>query len=140
MKKGAREKLVMAGKKHSKIVFLCGQQCDESAEFLQYFAERSFCLGTGWQNVIGVAVGFVIGGRIPVVLMNYDDVIAAIAQIKENICQPNLNVKIFVVGGDDKFDVSVMECLPNMKICESVEEMVESYGPGYLRISKMVLS
>ncbi len=130
-----REDLVLAGKKYSKIVFLYGQQCPESSDFVQYFGERSFCLGTGWQNLMGVAVGFVIGGKIPVVLLPAEAVLSSISQIRENICQPNLNVKIVVLGDEDRLDVSIMELLPNMRVCSSVNEMVEVYGPSYLRLS-----
>ncbi|MBI5754236.1 hypothetical protein HZA40_03795 [Candidatus Peregrinibacteria bacterium] len=122
-----------------------------SEEFLKFFGERYFGFGLAESNMISAAAGFAIAGKTPIVLGSARFLLStAFDQIYNDICLPNLNVKIVGLGGGD-VDLELARILPNMKVMEDVgehlhdvsdesfltkklEELLMEYGPAYLRI------
>jgi len=125
--------------------------------FAQKFKNRFFHLGVAEQNMIGVAAGLALGGKIPV-CTSY-----AIfqpgrcwEQIRQSICYSNLNVKMvsthagLSVGPDGAShqaleDLALTRVLPNLTVispCDGNQArkatfaMIEHQGPVYLRLTR----
>lgn len=137
------ENLVKLTKKYGNMVLLYGENTKNFRGVLQYFRGKSFNLGLGEQNMASCAVGFVVTGKIPMIICDSAFVRNAFSQIYEGICVPNLNVKIVVLGGGDLDGIDLAEKLPNMKIFKpeseeeiicAMEEMFSEYGPVCLRL------
>lgn len=117
-------------------------------EFAKAFPERYFVFGLAESNMISAAAGFAIAGKMPVVFGSARFLLsAAFDQVYNDICIPNLNVKIVglvahserseaLASGDEEVDKDLVKILPNMKITDGgiagLEKMLEEYGPGYL--------
>lgn len=125
--------------------------------FKQEFPDQFINIGVSEQNMISVAAGMALSGKIV-----YAYSIAPFAtlrcyeQIRNDVCFHNANVKIVGVGGGFSYgvmgpshhaleDIAVMKALPNMKIiCPADHLEVEAatlsisqeVGPFYLRLGK----
>lgn len=151
--------LLDLAKKNPKILVLATDSKFSSKvdKFEKQFADRFFELGICEQNMVGVAAGLAISGKIPF--------ISAIAcfmsmrcfeQIRTSVAIPNLNVKI--VGMSSGFaypqlgpthtcleDVSIMRAVSNMVVISPADNM-ETYkatlaiadydGPVYMRLGR----
>ena len=121
------------------------------------FPDRFFDLGPAEQNMMSVAAGFASSGKIP-----FANTFAVFAtgrpfdQIRVNIAQPHLNVKIVathagIITGEDGIsahgieDVALMCALPGFNVvvpADSVETeravrvAAETDGPFYIRLSR----
>jgi transketolase C-terminal domain/subunit len=109
--------------------------CDE---FIKFFGERYFAFGLSESNMISAAAGFAIAGKTPVILGSARFLLStAFDQVYNDICLPNLNVKIVGLG-DGEIDKELVKILPNIKAEEGdflvLEKMMREYGPGYLRV------
>ncbi len=113
--------------------------------FSKYFDERCFSFGLGYANMLSAASGFTVRGKMPMVVLSADSVIRTIRQIRDNICKPNLNVKIVAIDftGSSE-DIEFVKALPNIKIFEvnsahqledSLLKATDEFGPCYIRIS-----
>ena len=142
-----KEGLFKVTKKYNNIVMLYGDEVFAGEEIFQFFADRSFNLGLGKQNMVSTACGFIVRGRLPIIFGESSLAFSATAQIRDNICIPNLNVKFVVAGSNsgsnDFSDLEIIKSMPNIKVmCPkndeemliNLEEMVESYGPVYFRL------
>ena len=125
--------------------------------FAEKFKNRFFHLGVAEQNMIGVAAGLALGGKIPV-CTSY-----AIfqpgrcwEQIRQSICYSNLNVKMvsthagLSVGPDGAShqaleDLALTRVLPNLTVispCDGPQAkkatfaMINHPGPVYLRLTR----
>lgn len=134
-----KEGLFRVTKKYGNIVMLYGDEVFAGGNFFQFFADRSFNMGLGQQNMVSAACGFIVRGKLPIIFGESSLAISAAAQIRDNICIPNLNVKFVVVGPD----LGIIKSMPNIKaMCPkndeemlmNLEEMIESYGPVYFRL------
>lgn len=123
--------------------------------FQEAFPERYFEMGIAEQNMLSMAAGFAVSGKIP-----YASTFAVFAsgraydQIRQTICIGNLNVRIcgsssglsdFGDGSTHQSieDVAIMSAIPNMTVlapCDA-EEMrqmmlatVDHQGPIYFRV------
>lgn len=127
--------LLKLAKNNKNIVVLSSSTVDDASEFAKYFPERFFDFGLGEQNMISVASGLALSGKLPIVFGNGNFLIErAFEQIKSDVCVPNLNVKIIGFGGGS-FNKKLAKTLPSFKVFEDVDsltEMVESFGPMYL--------
>ncbi len=65
----------------------------------KFFDERHFTFGLGYSNMLSAAAGLTVRGKTPLVVVDSSGVVGAIRQIKESICESNLNVKIVCVFG-----------------------------------------
>lgn len=130
----------------------------KSSIFKKEFPERFFDMGISEQDMIGTAAGMAACGKIP-----FASTFAVFAtgraydQIRNNVCYPNLNVKIcgshagITVGEDGAThqmleDINIMKALPNMRVyCPSdgvqtkwiVKKMAEINGPCYIRTCRL---
>ncbi|MCG8605175.1 transketolase [bacterium] len=126
-------------------------------EFRQEMPERFFMEGVGEANVIGMAAGFALEGKIP-----YVNTIATFLtrrcfdQIVVDLCLHNLKVRLIGNGGGFVYaplgltheaieDIAILRALPNMTIVApaDADEMrrlmpltVDHEGPIYIRLAK----
>jgi transketolase len=145
--------------KNEAVVALCGDLTDSTklTKFEQSFPTRFIECGVAEQNMVGVATGLALSGKIPFVAShaafnpgrNWD-------QIRMAVCISNANVKI--VGSHSGFsngpdgapdepleDIAIMRVLPNMVVInpidydqtkKAVTAAANHMGPVYLRLSK----
>ena len=135
---GYGEGLVLAGKENPNVVVLCADLSDStrSAMFQKEFPERFVECGIAEQNMMDVATGMALSGKIPFVStyavfcpgMNW-------SQIRVSVLQNNANVKLtgahagVSVGPDGMShqaleDIAITRCLPGLTIiapCDSIE-------------------
>lgn len=139
--------LLQLAKKHKNIVVLntnsvMGVECEDFAKF---FPDRYFSFGLAEANMVSAAAGFALVGKLPFVLGKGSVLFAkAFDQIRNDICAPNLNVKIigFENGDGNDEDEKLAGVLQNMEVMcpsgydettEMLESMVLNYGPMYLK-------
>src|SRR3990167_7877488 len=127
------------------------------AKFRDEMPDRFFMEGVSEQNIIGMAAGMALEGRIV-----YVNTIATFLtrrcfeQIAVDLCLHNLNVRLICNGGGLVYaplgpthmaieDIAIMRSLPNMTIVVPADaqemarlmpETVEHKGPVYIRLAK----
>ncbi len=156
---GYGEALVELGKKNKDVVVLCADISDStrSGMFRDAFPERFIETGIAEQNMMGLAAGLALAGKIPFVSTyavfcpgnNW-------SQIRVLVGQNNANVKItgahagVSVGPDGMShqaleDIAIMRCLPGMIVlapCDAIETKKATLaaarykGPVYLRFAR----
>ena len=156
---GYGEGLVLAGQKDSRVVTLCADISDStrSAMFQKAFPDRFIETGIAEQNMMGLAAGMALAGKIPFVSTyavfcpgrNWD-------QMRVSVCYSNANVKItgahagVSVGPDGAThqaleDIAITRCVPNLVViapCDAIETKkatlaaAEYIGPVYLRFAR----
>jgi transketolase len=151
--------LVELGRENERIVALDADLCKSTMTklFEQEFPERYFEMGIGEQNMISVAAGLALCGKIA--FANSFAVFAAgrpYDQIRVSVCIGKVNVKItgsscgisdFGDGATHQGieDIAIMRALPNMTILvpadgietkKMVRAAVEYEGPVYIRIPR----
>lgn len=126
-------------------------------EFVQKYPQQFYNLGNAEANMVGVAAGLTLAGKkvcvysiAPFITMRCYE------QIRNDVCQPNLNVNFIGVGGGFSYgrqgfshntieDLAIMRVLPNMTVlCPgdkveaklAVREAFKSTSPVYLRLGK----
>lgn len=153
------EALKKLGEINKNIVVLDGDLSSSTMTkiFKSAFSDRFFNMGIAEQNMMGVAAGFAIAGKIP-----FASTFAifgagrAFEIIRNSICYPNLNVKIAVThagisvgedGGSHQSieDIAIMRAIPNMTVivpCDAIETEKAVFaaakfnGPCYIRMSR----
>lgn len=153
------EALLELGKRHGNVVALDADLSGStmSKVFAAEFPERFFNVGVAEANMMGMAAGFAISGKIA-----YASTFAVFAtgrafdQVRQSIAQPNLPVRIcashggLTVGEDgcthqSVEDIGLMRLLPNMKVVvpadfnqtyAAVMESYETEGPMYIRTGR----
>jgi transketolase len=129
----------------------------KSGVFATKFPERFFNIGIAEQNLISVAAGFALAGKVA-----YAGTYAifvpgkCVDQIRNNIAYPNLNVKIVCshggisVGPDGAShqqveDIAIMRAIPRMKVVvpadsvstkAAVKAIATIPGPFYVRLTR----
>ena len=129
----------------------------KSAVFASKFPERFFNVGIAEQNLVSIAAGMALAGKIA-----YAGTYAifvpgkSVDQIRNNIAYPNLNVKIVCshggisVGPDGAShqqveDIAIMRAVPKMKVIvpadavstrASVKAIAAIPGPFYVRLTR----
>lgn len=156
---GFGEGLLEAGRKHGNVVVLTADLKESTAAdgFAKEFPKRFFDLGVAEQNLVTVASGFAVSGKIPFATSyavfspgrNWE-------QIRTTICYNNANVKILgshaglATGPDGAThqaleDLALMRTLPGMRVfspCDAEEAKkavimsAEVMGPVYIRLSR----
>lgn len=150
------EALLELGKRHSNVVALDADLSGStmSKHFAAGFPERFFNVGVAEANMMSIAAGLAVGGKVP-----YASTFAVFAtgrafdQVRQGIAQPQLPVRVcashggITVGEDgcshqSVEDVGLMRILPNMKVVvpadynqmyAAVLESYEYHGPMYIR-------
>jgi len=124
--------------------------------YIRDFPENYYNLGAAEQNIVGVAAGFAMSGKIPFVYSITPFITSrCYEQVKIDVCYNNANVKIVGVGSGVSYgtmgsthhsleDIAIMSALPNMVIIspsdpkevgEAVFAAVKHKGPTYIRIT-----
>lgn len=129
----------------------------KSGVFATKFPERFFNVGIAEQNLVSIAAGLALAGKVA-----YAGTYAifvpgkSVDQIRNNICYPNLNVKIVCshggisVGPDGAShqqveDIAIMRAIPRMKVIVpadapstkgSIKAIATIPGPWYVRLTR----
>ncbi len=144
--------------KDKRIFFLTGDLGYSVLEnFATKFPDRFLNVGVAEQNMIGIAAGLALSGKIPIVYS-----IATFATlrpyefIRNDVCYQNLNVKIVGAGAGFSYphyaathqaidDAAAISVLPNIAVLNpgdpvearlATKAAIEHTGPVYLRIGK----
>ncbi len=150
--------LIQEAKHDRRIVLLSGDLgYSVFEEFIQTFPKQFINAGVAEQNMVGVAAGLAMEGKIPIV---YSIVPFAtmrpFEQIRNDVCYQDLNVKIVSVGAGFSYgayghthhgleDIGILRTLPNMVILApgdpieaawATRAMLKYQGPVYLRLGK----
>lgn len=156
---GFGEAIVDLGKEHSNIYVVdidIGKSC-KTGEFRKQLPEQYLNVGIAEQNGAGVAAGLATCGKIPYVVTYAAFGSMRICEmIRQEICYPNLNVKIAcshggVTPANDGAshqaieDMGILRTLPNMTVIMPadyvaakalVKASADYYGPVYLRFTR----
>ena len=128
----------------------------QTNKFAKKYPNRFFNVGCAEQNLIGVAAGFAIGGKISFASTYAIFSTRAWEQVRNTVAHDNLNVKIAVshaglTNGPDGAshqsleDIALMRVIPNMTVIVpsdalEAEKAVasEAYreGPAYIRLNR----
>ena len=151
--------LLELGKSNNNIVALCADLTGslKMNEFKNEFPERFFQIGIAEANMIGIAAGMTIGGKIPFTgtFANFSTG-RVYDQIRQSIAYSNKNVKICashagVTLGEDGAthqileDIGLMKMLPGMTVINTCDynqtkaatiAIAEYIGPVYLRFGR----
>lgn len=156
---GFGEGLIEAGRKNSNVVALCADLTEsvKMTAFKKEFPERFFQTGIAEANMIGLASGMALSGKIP-----FASSFAAFAtgrvydQIRQAVAYSNTNVKIcashagLTLGEDGAThqileDLGLMRMMPNMVVINPCDfnqtkqatlAIAEYEGPVYLRFGR----
>lgn len=123
-------------------------------DFFNNHKNRSINTGIAEQGTMGMAAGMEMTGLKPIVYSQIPFlVMRSYEQIRYDICEHNLNVKMIGVGADNYFkslgrshcmgndDIYLMKILPNLIILDptidslekDIKKMMDYNGPVYLR-------
>ncbi len=156
---GFGEGLLEAGRQNDKVVALCADLTGsvKMDSFAKAFPERFFQVGIAEANMVGMAAGMAIAGKIPFVgsFANFCTS-RVLDQIRMAVCYSNTNVKIcgshagITLGEDGAThqvmeDIGMMKALPNMVVINPCDfnqakaatiAMADYEGPVYLRYGR----
>jgi len=159
---GFGEGLLKAGEQNEDVVALCADLIGslKMNAFIDKFPERFFQIGIAEANMVGIAAGLAIGGKIP-----FTGTFANFAtgrvydQIRQSIAYSNKNVKIYAshagltLGEDGAThqileDIGLMKMLPGMTVINPCDynqtkaatiAIANHEGPVYLRFGRPVV-
>ncbi|HRW62775.1 MAG TPA: transketolase C-terminal domain-containing protein [Bacteroidales bacterium] len=157
---GFGEGLKELGEKYPEVVAL-GADITSSVSvhfFKDTFPDRFFSLGIAEQNIMGVAAGMALAGKIPfAATYGVFSALRTTDQIRISVCYNNLPVKIggahagISVGPDGAThqaleDMAIMRVLPNMTVlspCDATQTRLATIasveqiaGPAYIRFGR----
>lgn len=151
--------LVELGRDDQRIVCVGGDTTDslKTKKFGDRYPERMFNVGIAEANLVSVAAGLAIAGKIAFA-STYAAFIPGrcVDQIRNAICYPYLDVKLVVshggltVGPDGAShqqieDIASMRAIPNMRVLipsdavavkHLIKAMVDTPGPFYMRLAR----
>ena len=156
------ETLVELGKKHPELVVLDADlaAATKTAVFKKSFPDRHFDCGIAEANMMGVAAGLSLVGKIPVASSFAMFATGrAYEQIRNSIGYPHLNVKIgathagISVGEDGAThqcneDIALMRTIPGMVVISPADDVearaavfaaYEHQGPVYMRFGRLAV-
>jgi transketolase len=159
---GFGEGLHELGKTNENVVALCADLTGslKMDAFAKDFSERFFQVGIAEANMIGMAAGMTIGGKIPFTgtFANFSTG-RVYDQIRQSVAYSNKNVKVcashagLTLGEDGAThqileDIGMMKMLPNMTVIvpadfnqtkQATIAIAEHNGPVYLRFGRPVM-
>ena len=125
--------------------------------FADKYPDRFINVGVAEQNMIGIAAGLALSGKIPFVysIGNFP-ILRCLEQIRNDVCYHNLNVNIVAGSSGLTYgalgsshhateDIAVMRSLPNMTVVVPSDRLEASYAteaienidsPCYLRLGR----
>lgn len=153
------DEIVELGKENKNILVVdidIGKSC-KTENFMKQLPDQHINVGIAEQNGAGVAAGLATAGKIPFIsTYAVFGSLRMVEQIRQEICYPNLNVKIACSHGgltpaNDGAshqaieDMGVLRTLPNMTVImgadyhstrKLISKAAEMYGPVYLRFTR----
>ncbi|AEA45282.1 transketolase family protein [Fluviicola taffensis] len=159
---GFGEGLLEIGRKNPDVVALCADLTGslKMDAFLKEFPERFFQAGIAEANMIGMAAGMTIGGKIPYTgtFANfstgrvYDQIRQSVAYSQKNvkICASHAGLTLGEDGATHQIleDIGMMRMLPNMTVIvpadfnqtkQATMAIADHFGPVYLRFGRPVV-
>jgi transketolase len=154
--------LLEAGRKNEKVVALCADLIGslKMGDFIKEFPDRFIQVGIAEANMIGIAAGLTIGGKIPFTgtFANFSTG-RVYDQIRQSVAYSDKNVKIcashagLTLGEDGAThqileDIGMMKMLPGMTVINPCDynqtkaatlAIAEHEGPVYLRFGRPVV-
>ncbi|TYR38267.1 transketolase family protein [Sphingobacterium phlebotomi] len=154
--------LLEAGRQNEQVVALCADLIGslKMNDFIKEFPERFFQIGIAEANMMGIAAGLTIGGKIPFTgtFANFSTG-RVYDQIRQSIAYSDKNVKIcashagLTLGEDGAThqileDIGLMKMLPGMTVINPCDfnqtkaatlALVNHHGPAYLRFGRPVV-
>lgn len=154
--------LLEAGRQNDNVVALCADLVGslKMNDFIREFPERFFQIGIAEANMMGIAAGLTIGGKIPFTgtFANFSTG-RVYDQIRQSIAYSDKNVKIcashagLTLGEDGAThqileDIGLMKMLPGMTVINPCDfnqtkaatlALVDHEGPAYLRFGRPVV-
>ena len=130
-----------------------------TVKFAKTHPDRAFNLGIAESNMVGVAAGLALTGKIPFACSFACFVVGRFETIRMSVAYTNANVKLVgthsgIAIGEDGYsqmgleDIACLRALPNMPIIQPADEAetkqaiafaVEHQGPLYLRLTRQNL-
>lgn len=127
--------------------------------FAKKFPDRFFEMGIQEQNMIGVAAGLALSGKIPFICSFSIFLLGRYETIRMSIGYSNTNVKLIgthcgIGIGEDGYsqmgleDIALLRSLPNMTILQPADEIEtkeiikfasENFGPMFIRLTRQNL-
>jgi transketolase len=159
MREAFGQTLVELGTTYADLVCVGADTTDslKTKKFGDRFPERMFNIGIAEANLVSIAAGLAVAGKIAIA-STYAAFLPGrcLDQIRNAICYPNLNVKLFVshaglsVGPDGAShqqieDISIMRAIPNMRVIVPadaiavrylIRKIVKTTGPFYMRLAR----
>ena len=156
---GFGEGLLEAGKRNSQVVALCADLTPsvKMDSFAKAFPERFFQVGIAEANMVGMAAGLALSGKIPFIgsFANFCTT-RVLDQIRMAVAYSNTNVKICgshagITTGEDGAthqvmeDIGMIKAIPNMVVINPCDfnqtkaatiAIAEYQGPVYLRYGR----
>ena len=158
MRAGFGDALLELGKENKDIMGLCADLTESvrMEAFAKKYPERYIQCGVAEQNMVVVAAGLALAGKIPFASTFGVFFMRAIDQIRISVCYNNANVKLagshagITVGADGAThqameDIAVMRCLPRMTVVcpcdywqtyQATKAIAKNKGPVYLRFGR----
>src|SRR5712692_6176754 len=155
------EALVDLGAKDDRIVTLDADlsKSTMTVGFAKKFPDRAFNVGIAEANMIGIAAGLAMAGKIPFAASFACFLVGRFETIRISVAYTNANVKLVgthvgVAIGEDGYsqmgleDIACVRALPNIPIIQPGDELetkqviafaVEHQGPLYLRLTRQNL-
>ena len=155
------EALLELGARDERIVTLDADlsKSTMTVNFAKKFPGRAFNLGIAESNMVGVAAGLALTGKIPFACSFACFIVGRFETIRISVAYTNANVKIVgthsgIAIGEDGYsqmgieDIACIRALPNVPIIQPADELetkqviahaVEHEGPLYLRLTRQNL-
>jgi transketolase len=153
--------LVRLGETHPELVVLDADlsESTRSKEFGKKYPTRFFQMGIAEANMIGVAAGLSLTGKVPFCCSFAAFISGRFDQIKMSVCYSSTNVRLVgshagVGIGEDGYsqqgleDIALMRALPTMAVIQpgddletegAVEYLLGHKGPAFLRTTRQKL-
>lgn len=149
--------LVELGKKYPDLIALEAdlKESTQSVQFQKAFPERYIEVGVAEQNMVGIAAGLALGGKIPVThSFACFTSMRACEQVRTSVAYPKLNVKFLAAHAGISTgsagtthhaieDIAIMRSIPNMAVLvpgdvkemqQVLEAAIRYKGPVYIRL------
>ncbi len=158
-REGFGEALVELGKSNKNVVVLCGDLTEsvKAEEFAQQHPERFFQCGVAEANMVGMAAGLALEGKIPFVT-SFGSFVPnrCLDHIRQSVCYNQANAKVAsthcgLITGEDGAthqpleDIAIMRALPGMTVLVPADfneakkatlAAARVHGPVYIRLAR----
>ena len=151
--------LVELAEQHPEIVVLSADLmlATLASRFSEKYPHRAFNVGVAEQDLVGVAAGLALTGKIPVIAsFSVFLLMRACEQVRTDICYPNLNVKLIGTAAGFSFglggvthatteDLALARALPNLTVivpadspetAQAMRAAIAHPGPVFLRVGR----